>query len=73
MPGMILQPEQLQRLCGINASVCQSALEALVESKFLSLRSNGAYGRVTTDDGPDSVLDAERPVSPPLARPRSRS
>ena len=50
MPGITLRPEQVQRLCGVDSTVCQSVLEALVESGFLSRRADGAYGR---DRNPD--------------------
>jgi hypothetical protein len=50
MPGIMLRPEQVQRLCGVDSSVCESVLEALVESGFLSRRADGAYGR---DRNPD--------------------
>ena len=50
MPGISLRPEQVQRLCGVDSTVCQSVLEALVESGFLSRRADGAYGR---DGNPD--------------------
>ena len=43
MPGMRLKLEQVQRLCGIEQSLCKRALEALVEAKFLRLGSDGTY------------------------------
>ena len=50
MPGLALRPEQVQRLCGVDGASCQTVLEALVETGFLSKRSDGAYGR---DRNPD--------------------
>lgn len=50
MPGLTLRPEQVQRLCGVDSTLCQSVLEALVESGFLSRRADGAYAR---DPNPD--------------------
>ena len=50
MPGLALKPEQVQRLCGVDSVACQSVLEALVESGFLSKRSDGAYGRYQDTD-----------------------
>lgn len=50
MPGLTLKPEQVQRLCGVDGAVCQSVLEALVESGFLSQRADGTYAR---DRNPD--------------------
>jgi hypothetical protein len=46
MPGMRLNLEQVQRLCGIERSMCKVALDALVETKFLCLRSDGSYVRL---------------------------
>jgi hypothetical protein len=45
MPGLTLKAEQVQRLCGVDRTVCDAALEALVESGFLSMRPDGAFGR----------------------------
>jgi hypothetical protein len=50
MPGISLRPEQVQRLCGVDSTVCQNVLEALVESGFLSRRADGAYGRYRNPD-----------------------
>ena len=50
MPGLTLRPEQVQRLCGVDGTLCQSVLEALVESGFLSRRPDGAYGRYSSPD-----------------------
>ena len=50
MPGLALRPEQVQRLCGLDSSLCQTVLEALVESGFLSRRPDGAYGRYPNPD-----------------------
>jgi hypothetical protein len=45
MPDMRLQPEQVQRLCGIEEATCKEALDALVDAKFLRVRSDGSYVR----------------------------
>ena len=50
MPGLTLRPEQVQRLCGVDGASCQTVLEVLVESGFLSKRSDGAYGRYRNPD-----------------------
>jgi hypothetical protein len=47
MPGLNLTTEQVQRLCGIEPTICQRVLETLVEARFLRLRSDGTYARVT--------------------------
>jgi len=50
MPGLSLSPEQVQRLCGMDSTLCASVLTALVESGFLSKRSDGAYARNRNPD-----------------------
>lgn len=50
MPGLTLRPEQVQRLCGVDRVACESVLETLVESGFLSKRADGAYGRFRNPD-----------------------
>jgi hypothetical protein len=55
MPGLRLTAEQVQRLCGIERKMCQSALDALVDGKFLSVKPDGTYVRssdVETIPGP---------------------
>lgn len=50
MPGLSLRPEQVQRLCGVDSALCETVLEALVESGFLARRPDGAYGRFQNPD-----------------------
>ena len=45
MPGLRLTPEQVQRLCGIERVMCQSALNSLLDAKFLHVTSDGRYAR----------------------------
>jgi hypothetical protein len=47
MPGLRLTAAQVQRLCGIERMMCQSVLDALVDAKFLCMKSDGSYTRVT--------------------------
>ena len=47
MPGLCLTPEQLQRLCGVELRLCRLVLDTLVDAKFLCLKSNGTYARLT--------------------------
>jgi len=56
MPGLRLKLEQVQRLCGIEATVCQSVLDALVDAKFLCITPRGHYSRVTDGDARRSHL-----------------
>jgi len=45
MPGLRLKSGQVQRLCGVERELCKHILDALVELKFLCLRSDGTYAR----------------------------
>jgi hypothetical protein len=47
MPGLRLTSAQAQRLLGVEASVCTSALEQLVNAGFLRLTPTGQYVRLT--------------------------
>jgi hypothetical protein len=47
MPGLHLTAEQVQRLCGIERTVCHSVLDALTKAKFLYHKSDGHYARLT--------------------------
>lgn len=47
MPGLRLKGEQIARLCGVEHAACMMALDALVESGFLGVSADGAYGRIT--------------------------
>lgn len=50
MPGLRLTLEQAQRLCGVERTLCKQVLDALVETKFLSVRADGAYARLIDGD-----------------------
>jgi hypothetical protein len=50
MPGMKLTRQQVQRFCGIESTLCQAVLDALVDERFLSVRPDGSYGRLTEGD-----------------------
>jgi hypothetical protein len=67
MPGLRLKREQVERLCGVEHAVCQTALDALVESNFLCVKADGTYGRVT-----DGVYARPRAVKADL-RPAPRA
>jgi hypothetical protein len=47
MPGLRLTVAQTQRLCGVDATLCQNVLDALVDVNFLRVNPNGAYARLT--------------------------
>jgi DNA-binding GntR family transcriptional regulator len=45
MPDLRLAPGQIARLCGVDRSPCQEALDRLVHAKLLRIRSDGTYVR----------------------------
>src|SRR5450759_2086869 len=47
MPGLRLTPGQVQRLCGIERTLCQLVLDSLVDARFLCVSSDGHYARLT--------------------------
>lgn len=49
MPDLKLAPGQIARLCGVDLSPCQEALDRLVNAKFLRIRSDGSYVRFERD------------------------
>jgi hypothetical protein len=76
MPGLTLKPEQVQRLCGIDRAICEMALGLLVESGFLAMRDDGAYGRFLHPDiarGRPAKASLEPSVMPRPARTRTRA
>ncbi len=52
MPGLRLTLAQAQRLLGVEQTLCQAVLDALVDAKFLCLKANGAYARLTDGEVP---------------------
>ena len=50
MPGLRLRPEQVQRLCGIDPTMCRLMLDWLVDEQFLRVMTDGTYARVTEGD-----------------------
>jgi hypothetical protein len=54
MPDMKLRVEQVQRLCGVEPTMCTLVLDALVRANFLCLKSDGTYMRLT--EGTSSLL-----------------
>ena len=47
MPGLRLTSGQVQRLCGVDKTLCQLGLDSLVATKFLYVTSDGVYARTT--------------------------
>jgi hypothetical protein len=56
MPGLRLTVEQAQRLCGVERTLCKAVLDSLVDAKFLCIKSNGAYARLTDGEVPPPSL-----------------
>ena len=55
MPGLRLKVEQVRRLCGIEHTICQQALDCLVSERFLYAKSDGHYARSTDGHHPSPV------------------
>jgi hypothetical protein len=64
MPGMSLTTMQVQRLCGVDALACITALNALVLDRFLWLKANGTYARVA-----EGATPRPRPAKADLRTP----
>ncbi len=47
MPGLRLTLRQAERLCGVDPTTCKQVFDALTEEKFLSVKPDGTYVRVT--------------------------
>lgn len=45
MPGLTMTAPQLERLCGVEAALCQTVLDSLVAMKVLRVNEKGAYTR----------------------------
>jgi hypothetical protein len=52
MPGLRLTREQLQRLCGVEPTICQRVLDTLVETRFLHVKADRTYARLTEGEIP---------------------
>jgi len=50
MPGLRLTVAQVQRLCGVDSTICQTVLDALVDLKFLRVNPDGTYTRLSDGD-----------------------
>jgi hypothetical protein len=57
MPGLRLTSEQVQRLCGIEQTMCQMVLDGLVAANFLRLTTDRHYARAT-----DGYAPRQRPA-----------
>ncbi len=50
MPGLRLTSAQVQRLCGIEPKICETALDLLLGAQFLCLSADGCYTRFTNNE-----------------------
>ena len=66
MPGLRLTLEQAQRLCGLEEAMCKMVLDALVDDKFLCVKSDGFYSRLT-----DGEMSRPRPAKADLKAEQS--
>jgi hypothetical protein len=72
MPGLRLSIDHLQRLCGVEPTLCQLVLDTLVDAKFLCLKSDGAYARLTEGEAP-RPREAKADQKPHGSAPRQPS
>jgi hypothetical protein len=56
MPGLRLTVVQVQRLCGMERTICGLVLGSLVKANFLCVKSDGHYARVTEGSGANADL-----------------
>ena len=52
MPGLRLRAEQVQRLCGVERTMCRMVLDTLLETNFLCMKSDGSYARLIDGEMP---------------------
>ena len=58
MPGMQLTTRQVQRLCGVDPSLCQTVLDSMVAAGLLSVTADGRYARAAA-----GAADGGRPAA----------
>ncbi|MBI2187772.1 MAG: hypothetical protein HYU37_11755 [Acidobacteria bacterium] len=55
MPGLRLTPQQAARLWQMERTVCEAALDALVQQRFLNRTNEGAYVALPNPSEPVKV------------------
>jgi hypothetical protein len=68
MPGLRLTARQVQRLCGVDETLCREVLDTLVDVKFLRLNPDGTYARATDGHHPGPARAHQRSGTTPLKR-----
>ena len=66
MPGLRLKQEEIEKLCGLESTICKTVLDALVGDRFLTPNPDGTYSRLA--DGPQ-----RRPAKASLEHRNSRT
>ena len=49
MPELRLTLAQIQRFCGVDATICKAVVAGLVDAGFLCVKPDGRYARVITE------------------------
>ncbi len=62
MPGLRLTAAQAERLWHLDRALCQAVLDALVDAKFLCVKPDRSYARVS--DG--AISRPRTAVAPPI-------
>jgi hypothetical protein len=70
MPGLRLTVAQTQRLCGVDQTLCQDVLDALVDVKFLRVNPDGTYARLSEGEIASACDVTDGAVSRLAARTR---
>ena len=75
MPGMRLTPAQVERLSGVDVSICALVLDDLVRAQFLHKTLDGSYARGSDGSGPtrSRTARAEGTTGPVVSASRRAS
>ena len=71
MPGMHLTAMQVQRLSGVDISVCRLVLDDLVRARFLYVGHDGSYSRAAEEHVRSHVAKAGLNAPPLQSRRRA--
>ncbi len=71
MPGMHLTAMQVQRLSGVDISVCRLVLDDLVRTRFLYVGHDGSYSRAAEEHVRPHVAKAGLNATPLQSRRRA--
>jgi len=71
MPGLRLTSAQVERLCGVDRTICKAVLDALVDAKFLRVARDGTYTRLTEGEATRSPYAKVEHARPPGEHRRS--